>query len=151
MNDDPGSNPNLAALRHAYRRWHETRGGSVDTWLDLIGDSFGLRSMAEGRAGAEFSSARSGRDEVAGYLRDLTGNWEMEYQTMDRFIADAGTIVAIGSTAWTNKATGKRCETQKVDLWEFRDGKAVSFTEFYDSAALLEAATPDAAEAGAVG
>jgi ketosteroid isomerase-like protein len=48
-------------------------------------------------------------------------------------------VIALGSTAWTNKTTGKRVESLKSDVWKFRDGKAVSFLEFYDSFALIEA------------
>jgi ketosteroid isomerase-like protein len=139
------ANANVAALRHAYHRWNETRGGSLDTWMELIDEPFRLISMAGGRPGAEFTCEGCCKDDVGRYLGGLTGQWEMEYFRVDRYLADGDTVVAIGSTAWTNKATGKRMETLKADVWEFRDGKAVSFTEFYDSAGVLEAAMPDAA------
>ena len=49
--------------------------------------------------------------------------------------------VARGSTAWINKKTGKKAETPKVDFWRFRDGKAVEFYEYFDTACVAAAAT----------
>lgn len=132
---------NIETLKRCYAAWHDTRGGSVDAWLEIVSDDFSLRSMAGGRAGAEFTAARNSRDELAGYLSSLTEAWEMEYYHVDRYIADDEIIVVLGSTSWINKSTGKRAESQKADFWTFRDGKAVSFIEFYDSCALVEAGT----------
>ncbi len=145
------ANANIAALRNAYEQWDKTKGQSLNTWMALIDEPFRLISMAGGRPGAEFTCEGCCRDDVQRYLGGLTGQWTMEYFRVDRYLADGDTVVAIGSTAWTNKATGKRFETLKADLWEFRDGKAVSFTEFYDSACVLEAAMPEATAAPAVG
>lgn len=134
------SNPNVATLRDCYRNWHETRGDSVDDWLAIVDDDeFTLRSMADGRPGAEFTRSCGCKDDLRRYLDGLTGGWTMEYYRIDEFIADGDRVVALGSTAWTNNATGKRAETAKADVWKFRDGKAVSFMELYDSYALIEA------------
>jgi len=46
-----------------------------------------------------------------------------------------------GSTAWRHKRTGKVADTPKVDFWRFRDGKAVEFYEYYDTAAVFAAAS----------
>ena len=132
-------NPNVAILRDCYTHWHETRGGSVDKWMGIAEEEFTLRSMADGRPGAEFTAACGCKDDLGRYLSGLTGGWEMEYYRIDEYIAQGDTVIAIGSTAWTNNATGKRAETLKADVWKFRDGKAISFLEFYDSCALIEA------------
>ncbi|MDH3668409.1 MAG: nuclear transport factor 2 family protein [Paracoccaceae bacterium] len=132
-------NSNVQTLKRCYDEWHETRGGSVDAWLDIVADDFNLRSMAEGRPGAEFTAPRETKEQLAEYLSGLTGGWNMEYYRVDRYIEDGDMVVALGSTAWTNKATGKRVDTLKADFWTFKDGKATSFLEFYDSCALLEA------------
>ncbi len=109
--------------------------------MNIVDDAFTLRSMADGRTGAEFTAAVSGREALGRYFSGLTGGWEMEYYRVDEYIADGDTVVALGSTAWTNRATGKRAESLKADFWKFRDGKAMSFLEFYDSCALIEAAS----------
>ena len=41
---------------------------------------------------------------------------------------------------WTNRKTGKIAETPKVDFWRFRDGKAVEFYEYFDTACVAAAA-----------
>jgi ketosteroid isomerase-like protein len=33
-------------------------------------------------------------------------------------------------------------DSPKIDIWRFRDGKAVAFEEFYDTARVFAAATP---------
>jgi ketosteroid isomerase-like protein len=132
-------NPNVAILRDCYTRWHDTRGGSIDAWLAIAHEQFTLRSMADGRQGVEFTAACSCKDDLGRYLSGLTGGWDMEYYQVDEYIAQGDAVIALGSTAWTNKTTGKRAETLKSDVWKFRDGKAVSFLEFYDSFALIEA------------
>ena len=130
---------NIETLKRCYAAWHDTRGGSVDAWLEIVSDDFQLRSMAGGRPGVEFTAPRDSRDELAKYLAGLTEAWEMEYYRIDRYIADEAMVVALGATAWVNKATGKRVETLKADFWTFNNGKAISFLEFYDSCALVEA------------
>jgi ketosteroid isomerase-like protein len=145
-----GENPNVALLRDRYSRWHDTRGGSLDHWMDILADDFELESMAGGRPGVEFSAPRSGKDEVMEYLSGLVTGWEMDYFRVDQFIADGDTVVMLGSTAWTNRATGKRAETRKADVWTFRDGKATSFLELFDSHAVIAAATAEEGTASAV-
>jgi ketosteroid isomerase-like protein len=50
-------------------------------------------------------------------------------------------IVAIVTTAWRNKRTGKICEMPKADYWTFKNGKAVAIYEYYDTAKLIAAAS----------
>jgi ketosteroid isomerase-like protein len=42
------------------------------------------------------------------------------------------------STAWRNKKAGKVCETRKVDVWRFRDGRAIEFYEYFDTTKLIQ-------------
>jgi hypothetical protein len=59
---------------------------------------------------------------------------------VDEFIAQGDAVFMRGSTAWRNKRTGRTAETPKVDFWRFRDGKAVEFYEYYDTARVIAAA-----------
>jgi ketosteroid isomerase-like protein len=61
---------------------------------------------------------------------------------MNDFVADGDRVVVIGRVAWRNKVTGKVADTPKVDIWRFRDGKAIDYAEFYDTARAFAAATP---------
>ena len=49
-------------------------------------------------------------------------------------------MVAVGRTAWRVKATGNEFETPKCDVVRFKDGKIVTFYEYYNTAMVLAAA-----------
>jgi len=57
-------------------------------------------------------------------------------------IAEGDRVAVIGSTSWTCNATGNSVETPKVDVWKFKDGRAVEFYEYFDTARVFAAATP---------
>jgi uncharacterized protein len=125
---------NVAILKDAYRRWAETKGGSVDHWLSIIAEDVRLQSIADGAEPMTFTKPRSGRSQVEGYLRGLTAEWEMIDYEMGEYVAQGDRVVAIGRAAWRHRGTGKVADTPKVDIWRFRDGKAVAFFEFFDTA-----------------
>ena len=128
-------------LKRYYAKWNDTKGGSVDDWIELLDDNVDFRSRAMGRQEATaFTAPCSCKSEVKGYLDALTSDWTMIHYTADRYIEQDGHVCAVGSTAWTNKRTGKTVDTPKVDVWRFENGKAVSFYEYYDTAALMSAA-----------
>ena len=134
----PGEN--VARLKDAYRRWHESKGGSVEAWLELMADDVSVRSLANGGAGAEFTSEIRSKADFKRYFDGLLGEWEMINYKTGAFIADGDWVAMRGSTAWKNRATGRVVDTPKADFWRFRDGKVVEFHEFYDTAALYDAA-----------
>lgn len=135
-------NPNTTILADCYSQWHATKGGNIDQWLEIMDDAIDFRSLAMGRdASGAFTAPCNCKNDVRGYFEGLTNDWSMVHYTVDRFIADGDDVAMVGSTAWTNKRTGKTVETPKVDVWKFKDGKAVSFYEYYDTAALFAGAT----------
>jgi uncharacterized protein len=89
-----------------------------------------------------FSAPRSSKTQILDYLEGLRRDWEMVSFDMNDFIAQDDRVVAIGRVVWRNKATGKIADTPKIDVWRFRDGKAIDFVEFYDTARSFAAATP---------
>jgi uncharacterized protein len=127
-------------LKAAYREWNETKGGSIQTWLALFADEVDFRSLANGQLGVPWTKTRTSRDEVRGYLRGLTSTFQMDHFTVDRYVCQGDTVVAIGSTGWHNPVSGKKFDTPKVDVWRFKDGKAVAFFEYYDTASVSRAA-----------
>jgi uncharacterized protein len=133
---------NVAALQHAYRQWHETRGKSVEVWLELVADDVVVRSLADGQHGVAFTAAASSKDGFRRYFAGLLADWEMNHYTTDQFIAEGDRVAMLGSTGWRNRQTGREFDTPKADFWTFRDGKAVTFTELYDTAAVRAAALP---------
>src|SRR5271170_5040263 len=129
----------LDKLKAAFQAWHDTKGGSIDTWLHLMADQVDWRSLASGVHAAPWTKTRTTRDEVRGYLVGLTSAFAMDHYTVEQYVCDGDTIVTIGTTAWHNKATGKPVETPIVTVWRFQKGKVVSFFEYYDTARLVEA------------
>ena len=133
------SSDNVARLREAYRVWHDSKGQSVQSWLDLLADTVRLRSLAEGRPGADFTREVKSKSEMMRYFTGLQQDWEMIHYTTDDFMVDGDRIVMRGSTGWRNRRTGRVLETRKADFVTFRDGKIVEFDEFYDTAAMVAA------------
>jgi ketosteroid isomerase-like protein len=133
---------NIEILKDAYRRWHETKAGSVDHWLSLMADDVNFRSLAEGAKTMEFTRTSSCKDDVKHYFAGLTADWEMIYYRIDEYIAQGDRVVALGHVSFTNKRTGKTLETPKADFHKFRDGMICEFFEFYDTAQAIDKATP---------
>jgi ketosteroid isomerase-like protein len=133
---------NVAVLKDAYARWHDTRGGSVDHWLAIMDPKVSFGSLARGTPAVAFASQYDNRDELRAYFEGLLGGWTMNHYTIGEYVAQGDAVVARGSIAWTNKQTGKTFETPKLDFWRFKDGKVVEFYEYFDTAAVVAAATP---------
>ena len=62
---------NVAKLKDAYRQWHETKGGSVKLWLDLMADHVRVRSLAAGAPEARFTSQVNSKDDFRRYFEGL--------------------------------------------------------------------------------
>ena len=136
------NNPHVAALRVAYRRWRETKGGCADEILALMDDRIEMRSvlapdLPSGVAGRHVTKA-----EAADYFAALAREWEMIDYVVHDFVADGeygDTVVMIGRCAWRHRATGAEIDTPKIDVWNFAFGKATRFTEMFDSLAFARA------------
>ncbi|MBR1230370.1 MULTISPECIES: nuclear transport factor 2 family protein [unclassified Bradyrhizobium] len=132
---------NVAILKEVYHQWHETRGGSVEQFLSIADPKISWGSVPRGAAPLQFATHYDGREGLRTYFDGLLADWAMIHYTIDEYVAQGEAVCARGSTAWTNKKTGKAVETPKVDFWRFKDGKAVEFYEYFDSAAVVVAAT----------
>ena len=130
----------IDGLKRAYETWAQSKGASIDIWVGLLADTVDFRSLANGRLGIPWTRTRHSPAEVRDYLRGLTATFEMDHYTVDRYVCQDDTIVVICSTGWRNRATGKRFDTPKVDVWRVKDDKIIAFFEYYDTAAVGEAA-----------
>jgi len=132
---------NVEKLKDAYRQWHETKGGSVKVWLDMMADDVKARSLAAGAPEAPFTAKINSKEQFKQYFESLLADWQMINYKTGQFIAEGERVAMMGSTAWRNRKTGREVDTPKADFWTFRDGKVVEYYEFYDTAALVAAAT----------
>ena len=137
------SNPHVLALREAYRRWRDTKGGSADEILALFDDRIEMRSVLNpDNVPSELAGRHVSKSEAADYFAALARDWEMLDYVVDEFVADGEygeTVVAIGRCAWRHRGTGTEVSTPKVDIWHFEFGKATRFTEMFDSLAFARA------------
>ena len=133
---------NVKILEDAYRHWHESRGQGVKELLSICDPTISFGSVARGADPLAFAKQYDNRAALQAYFDGLLADWTMVHYAVDEFVAQGDAVFARGSCAWTNKKTGKTAETPKVDFWRFRDGKAVEFYEYFDTAHVLAAATP---------
>jgi ketosteroid isomerase-like protein len=131
---------NVAILKEAYRRWHETRGGSVDHWMSMMDDDVKFGSLAQGAPAMAFAKSYDSRKVLQNYFNGLLADWEMIYYRTDEYIAQGEAVFMRGACSWRHKRTGRIVDTPKVDFWRFRDGKAIEFYEYYDTAQVIAAA-----------
>jgi ketosteroid isomerase-like protein len=132
---------NTELLKSAYASWGDTKGKSVDRWMNILADDIKFGSLAQGAPAMAFATASNTREQVRGYFDGLLREWEMIRYTVDEFVAQGDAVFMRGSCAWRHKRTGKAVDTPKVDFWRFRDGKAVEFYEYFDTARAMAAAT----------
>lgn len=46
---------NVAILKNAYQRWHDSKAGSVDHWLNFMTEDVQFRSLAAGAVEMQFT------------------------------------------------------------------------------------------------
>jgi ketosteroid isomerase-like protein len=126
---------NVATLKAAYKRWSDTKGGSVDDWLKVCADNIDFGSLAQGAAPkVQYLTAYSSRDALKDYFDGLSRDWEMVDWITEEFIAQGDRVVVLSQCTWRYKKTGKVVSTPKADAWRFAGGKAVEYFEYYDTA-----------------
>jgi len=79
---------NVAILKEAYRRWNDSKGGSVEHWFDsVVAPNISFGSVPRGAAPLEFAKQYDSREQLRGYFQGLVGEWTMQHYTVDEYIA----------------------------------------------------------------
>ena len=103
---------NVEILKAAYKRWSDSKGGSVDDWLKICADNIAFGSLAQGAAPkAQYLTAYSSRDALKDYFAGLARDWEMIEFVTEHFVAQGDRVVMLGRCAWRYKKTGKVVST----------------------------------------
>ena len=136
---DPGLP--LDQLKSAYDNWRRTKGGNLDEVLNLFDDQIEMHSVLEPGVKHELARVQTSREDAKKYFRELLDNWEMIDFPTEKVLADGDTVVWIGRCHWRNKKDRKELDTPKIDVWTFRNGKAVRFFEMFDSLGFARAAS----------
>jgi ketosteroid isomerase-like protein len=134
---------NLAKLKAAYAAWNDHKGASLDVFRELMDENIRLTNWGEEADALPFAAApRGSREAALQYLGEILNDWTMIHYTPQQFVCEGDHIAMFGTCAWTNKATGKQAACKVAGLWRFKDGKAVEFTDMFDTAVAAAAATP---------
>ena len=136
---DPGLP--LDQLKSAYDNWRRTKGGNLNEVLNLFDDQIEMHSVLEPGVKHELARVQTSREDTKKYFRELLDNWEMIDFPTEKVLADGDTVVWIGRCHWRNKKDGKELDNPKIDVWTFRNGKAVRFFEMFDSLGFGRAAS----------
>jgi ketosteroid isomerase-like protein len=127
---------NVAVLAEAYRRWYDSRGGSADHWMSICDENIKFGSLAQGAPKIAYMTEYNARDELGRYFDGLKHDWEMIEYRVDQMVAQGDRVVMLGYCSWRYKRNGQVVSTPKADAWRFKDGKAVEFYEYFDTAQL---------------
>ena len=112
---------NVEILKHAYKRWSDTLGESVDDWMKICDDKIAFGSLAQGAPeGARYLTEYRSRDALKEYFAGLERDWSMIEFATEHFIAQGDRVVMLGRCAWRYRKTGKVVWTQKAELLALR-------------------------------
>jgi ketosteroid isomerase-like protein len=128
-----GTEANADRVRQAYRLWHETRGGSPEAFLELLAPDVRMSTVLDPPDLHPLAHERIGIENARDYLVSLVLNLEMIDFPTEEIVAEGETVVWIGSCHWRDRKSGTETRTAKVDIWRFREGKAVSVMEMFDT------------------
>ena len=81
---------------------------------------------------------RQGHDEVTGFFVGLAQTIEEERFEPARFHADGDTVIVFGSERMRVRSTGRSYEAAWAHEFVIRDGKIAKFTEYTDTASIIE-------------
>ena len=84
-----------------------------------------------------FGGTYRGHDAVTGFFGTLAEVWQSLSVEPEEFIDAGDTVVVLARDRATG--AGGTFDDRTVHLWRMRDGKAISFTEFLDTAKSLQA------------
>lgn len=79
---------------------------------------------------------------IAGVFARLGSEWTGYRAQVHTFLEDGDRVAAFGAYSGTYKATGKSMRAAFAHLYEVRDGKIATMTQYVDSAMVRQALTP---------
>lgn len=120
-------------VAHAYRMWRESKGQTAALFLDMMAEDVEMRSVLDPTTENPLAQPRDGVAEARAYMEVIARDWEMIDYPTERVVSDGNTVVWIGRCHWRHRETGSEIDSPKVDIWHFKDGKAVNFLEMFDT------------------
>ena len=127
------STTNLDIIRGAYEAFAR---GDVPGVLGIMEPEIAW-TEAEG---FPYAGTYHGPDEILNQVfMKLGTEWDGYSAVPEEFVDGGDTIVALGVYSGTYKATGKHMRAPFAHLWKLKDGKAVLFRQYTDTALVQQA------------
>ncbi len=117
--------------------------GDVQTILDLSSDDSEFR--CPGPEIIPYTGTKRGRAEIQTYFDALLTTQKNANLSIDRFVAQGDTVVAIGHYTAQVKSTGKSIDSPVMLAFELQDGKIKRHLVMGDTAAIADSYTAAAA------
>ena len=119
--------------------------GDVPTILDHCTND--CEFYCPGPSTIPYAGTKKGRAEIQGYFDALTGTQSNANLSIDQFVSEDDTVVAIGRYKAKVNATGKPIDTPVVLTFKMQNGKITRHMVIGDTAALAASYTSVAAAA----
>jgi ketosteroid isomerase-like protein len=128
------SEENKTLVRQAYDNFKASR---IDKLLDLFSDD--IEWTLPEVEGIPFGGKRSGLKSVGEFFVIVNNSQEaLSFEPRD-LIAEGDKVVALGTYTWRVRFTKREFTGDFAHVWTFRNGKAIAFQEYTDTAALANA------------
>lgn len=128
--------PNTDTVRSAYDAFAR---GDVPAFLGMLDPDIDWTDAD----GFPYAGTYHGPDAVLqNVIMKLGTEWEGYSAVPDDFVAEGDRVVALGHYSGKYKATGRSFRTHFAHVWTLRDGKAVKFQQYTDTAKVQEALQP---------
>ena len=131
---------NADLIRGAYEHWERSLGQDPEPFFALVAEDFTMASVLDPPELHELARDHYGLDRVRDYFTGLDADWEMMDFPTEQVVEQHDTVVWICRCTWRHRHTGLLATTPKVDIWTFRDGRAVRMFEMFDTLAFVRGA-----------
>ena len=132
---------NVDLIRDAYEAFAK---GDVGTVLGLLSPEISWTEAEGFPYGGTYVGPQAVLEKV--FMR-LGTEWEGYAAVPHEFIDGGDSVVALGKYSGTYKATGKSFQADFAHVWKMKDGKAVKFVQYVDTALVQRALETSAATA----
>jgi ketosteroid isomerase-like protein len=119
--------------------------GDVQTILDYCTND--CEFYCPGPSSIPYAGTKKGRAEIQGYFEALIGTQRNANLSIDQFVSQDDTVVAIGRYTAKVNSTGKPIDTPVVTTFKVQNGKITRHMVIGDTAALAASYTAAAAAA----
>lgn len=119
---------NLNSVRNVYKAFAK---GDIPAVLATFSPDIHWTEAEGGPYGGIFIGPEAVVENV---FMKLGGEWDGFEAIPGEFITEGDTVVALGEYSGSFKATGKNFKAPFAHVWKFRDGKAISFHQYTDTA-----------------